>query len=100
MNKQEKDSMKIEVGFPECISIDLVQSTDLKHYEIFYLLFTAFLAPSAGFWVSFATSDNNKLLLTISIVFTIMTFVFGLFAYKYRSNTFKSSIKKTIYLNQ
>ncbi len=63
------DSMKVEIAFPECVRIELVQSNDLRHYEIFLWLVSLSASVASGFWVSFATISFNKVLLSVSGAF-------------------------------
>ena len=101
ITKPEKDqceSMKIEVSFPESVHIDLVQANDLRHYEIFLWLGTLFASAATGFWVSLATTSFNKVLLAASITFSVFTLIFGIVAYKYRSKIAGSKLKKVLSL--
>jgi hypothetical protein len=100
--KKEKsigESMKVEVAFPECVHIDLVQSNDLKHYEIFLWLVSLSASIASGFWVSFATIPFNKVLLSASLSFSVFTVVFGAVAYYYRSKISDTKLKKVLLLD-
>lgn len=100
--RQEKtmsESMKVEVSFPECVHIELVQANDLKHYEIFLWLVSLSASTASGFWVSFATLvPMNKALLGTSFAFSVMTLVFGGVAYYYRSKISATKLKKVLLL--
>lgn len=95
-NKVIKKSMEIEIGFPDCVRIELVQSNDLRNYEIFLWLSSLFSTAAAGFWVSFASGPFNKILLAVSLTFTLFTFVFGGLAVYYRKQIGVGKIKKTM----
>lgn len=103
MNKKNEnnviESMKVEVAFPECVHIELVQSNDLKHYEIFLWLVSLFLSVASGFWVAFATSPFNKILLSVSLTFSLFVMVFGGFAYYYRKKIKGMKLKKILLLD-
>lgn len=98
IDKPISESMKVEVAFPECVHIELVQSNDLKQYEIFLWLISLSLSVASGFWVSFATSTFNKILLAVSLAFSLFAFVFAGFAYYYRSKIRDTKSKKTLLL--
>ena len=95
---KKNEYMKIEVAFPECVHIELVQANDLRHYEIFLWLCSLFATASSGFWVSFATTTFNKVLLGTSITFSLFTIAFGGIAYWYRSKISNSKLKKILSL--
>ena len=96
--KNKNEAIKIEVAFPECVHVELVQANDLKHYEIFIWLCSLFASASSGFWVSFATTPFNKVLLATSITFSIFTIGFGWAAYHYRSKINDTKCKKVLFL--
>jgi ABC-type methionine transport system permease subunit len=100
--KNEKimtESMKVEVSFPECVHIELVQANDLRHYEIFLWLVSLSASTAAGFWVSFATMvPMSKVLFGTSLAFSIMTLVFAGVAYYYRSKIRDTKLKKVLLL--
>jgi hypothetical protein len=81
---ERRESMKVEIGFPECIRIELVQSNDLRNYEIFTWLGSLFSTAAAGFWVAFASAPFSKVLFGVSIIFTIFTLLFSILAFYYR----------------
>lgn len=92
------ESMKVEVAFPECVHIELVQTNDLKHYEIFLWLVSFSASTTSGFWVSFASVPFNKVLLGSSLSFSILTVAFGWVAYYYRSKISDTKLKKVLLL--
>lgn len=92
------DAMKVEVAFPECVHIELVQANDLKHYEIFLWLFSLALSVAAGFWVAFVTTPFNKVLLSTSLAFTAVALGFAWAAYYYRSRIGETKLKKVVLL--
>lgn len=94
------DPMKVEVAFPECVRIELVQVNELKHYEIFSGLGSLFSTAAAGFWVSYATTDPNKILLSVSITFSVFTVIFGLLAWHSRKKLTAAKITKTIHVKE
>jgi hypothetical protein len=98
--KKEKtmgDSMKVEVAFPECVHIELVQANDLKHYEIFLWLVSLALSTASGFWVSYSTViPRSGILLGTSLVFSVLTIVFGWVAYYYRTKISDTKLKKIL----
>ncbi len=97
--KTMSESMKVEVSFPECVHIELVQSNDLKHYEIFLWLVSFSASVASGFWVSFATiTPMNKVLFATSLAFSTMTFAFSAVAYYYRSKISATKLKKILLL--
>lgn len=92
-----KKNMEIQIGFPECVRIELVQVNELRHYEIFTGFGSLFSTAAAGFWVSYATATSGGIvLLGVSIVFTAFTLVFGGLAFYYRRKLNGSKITKTI----
>lgn len=90
------ESMKVEVTFPQCVKIELVQSNDLKHYEIFLWLVSLSASVASGFWVSFATLPTNKVLFAVSLAFSLFALVFGITAYYYRSKIKDTKLTKTL----
>jgi hypothetical protein len=92
----KKDEMKIEVEFPECVRIELVQGNDLRNYEIFTWLSSFFSTAAAGFWVAFASVPFNKVLFGVSIIFTLFTLLFGCVAFYYRGKMKGNKIVKSI----
>jgi hypothetical protein len=96
--KTISESMKVEVSFPECVHVELVQANDLKHYEIFIWLCSLFASASSGFWVSFATIPFSKVLFATSLTFSIFTLGFGGTAYYYRSKISDTKLKKILLL--
>lgn len=92
------ESMKVEVAFPECVHIELVQANDLKHYEIFLWLVSFSATTASGFWVSFATTNFNKALLGSSLAFSFLTLAFAATAYYYRSKISDTKLKKVLLL--
>ena len=92
------ESMRVEVSFPECVHIELVQANDLKHYEIFLWLVSLSASTSSGFWVSFSSVPFNKTLLGSSITFSLLTLIFGWVAYYYRAKISATKLKKILLL--
>jgi len=99
-DEKNDEAMRIEVSFPECVHVELVQANDLKHYEIFLWLSSLFSSATAGFWVSFATLPRNKVLFGTSIVFTVFTFAFGFAAYYFRKKIHDTKLKKILLLEK
>ncbi|HCC06179.1 TPA: hypothetical protein DEP94_02390 [Candidatus Nomurabacteria bacterium] len=93
------ESMKVEIAFPECVHIELVRANDIRHYEIFLWLISLSMSVSSGFWVSFATTPFNKVLLAVSLSFTLFTLVFGAVAYYYRLKIKDTKLKKILILD-
>lgn len=93
------ESMKVEVSFPECVHIELVQSNDLKHYEIFLWLVSLSLSVASGFWVSFATTTFSKILFAVSLAFSLFFIIFCVIAYYYRSKIKDTKLKKVLLLD-
>lgn len=98
IEKEIKGAMKIEIAFPECVHIELVQANDLKHYEIFLWLVSLSTSTASGFWVSFATTAFNKVLLGSSLAFSALSLVFSWVAYYYRSKISETKLKKVMLL--
>lgn len=96
--KSISESMKVEVAFPECVHIELVQANDLKHYEIFLWLVSLSASTASGFWVSFASIPFSKALFGTSIAFSVLTLVFGATAYYYRTKISDTKLKKVLLL--
>ncbi len=96
--KTMTESMKVEVAFPECVHIELVQANDLKHYEIFLWLVSFSASTASGFWVSFASVAFNKALFGSSIAFSFLTAIFASTAYYYRSKISDTKLKKVLLL--
>lgn len=88
--------MKIEVAFPECVHVELVQANDLKHYEIFMWLCALFASAAASFWVGFATVPFNKILFVTGLTFSMFMLVFGGFAYYYRAKISDTKLKRVL----
>lgn len=91
-----KKSMKVKIGFPECVRIEMVQSNDLRNYEIFMGLSSIFSTAGAGFWVAFATLTFSRVLLGVSIVFSLFAFLFIGLAFHHRWKMNGTKITKTI----
>lgn len=98
VEKTMTESMKVEVAFPECVHIELVQANDLKHYEIFLWLVSFSASTASGFWVSFAAVPFNKVLFGSSIAFSLLTIAFAWTAYYYRSKISDTKLKKVLLL--
>ncbi len=97
--KTISESMKVEVSFPECVHIELVQANDLKHYEIFLWLVSLSASTASGFWVSFSTiTPISKVLLGTSLAFSLLTLIFGWVAYYYRTKISATKLKKILLL--
>ena len=92
-------AMKVEVAFPECVHIELVQANDLKHYEILLWLVSLSASIASGFWVSFATISFNKILLSTSVAFSLFTLIFAVVAYYYRLKISDTKLKKILLLD-
>lgn len=90
------ETMRVEIGFPKCVCIELVQLNELNHYEIFTWLTSLFLTTAAGFWVAYATTTPNKVLLSVSVISTLFVIAFGAVAYFYRHKLDGGKIIKTI----
>ncbi len=99
IEKTMAESMKVEVAFPECVHIELVQANDLRHYEIFLWLVSLSASTASGFWVSFASIPFNKALFGSSIAFTVLTLVFGGTAAYYRFKIKGTKLKKILLLD-
>lgn len=93
------ESMKVEVAFPECVHIDLVQANDLRHYEIFLWLVSLCASTASGFWVSFASVSFNKSLFASSVAFSVLTLIFAGVAAYYRWKIKGTKLKKVILLD-
>lgn len=98
IDKIKDEAMKIEVAFPECVHVELVQSNDLKHYEIFIWLSSLFASATSGFWVSFATTPFSKVLFATSMTFSLFTIGFGWTSYFYRTKITETKLKKVLLL--
>lgn len=98
LDKIQEEVMKVEVSFPGCVHVELVQANDLKHYEIFIWLCSVFASASSGFWVSFATTSLSKVLFATSLIFSLFTIGFGWTAYYYRSKISETKLKKVLLL--
>lgn len=91
--------MKVEVAFPGCVHVELVQANDLKHYEIFLWLVSLMASIASGFWVSYVcTAPVDNAIGWSAVAFTVLTLVFGSIAYYYRSRINDTKIKKTFLL--
>ena len=96
MKEDNKKFMEIEIAFPECVCIELVQSNRLRNYEMFMLLDSLFISAATGFWVAFASAPFNNILFGVSIVFTLFSLVFIGLAFYYRKKMNNTKIKKRI----
>lgn len=96
MEQAISEAMKVEVAFPECVHIELVQANDLRHYEIFLWLVSFSASTASGFWVSFASTTLNKALLASSVAFSLLTIVFGVVAFYYRRKIKDAKLKKVL----
>ena len=101
-NKEEINKnldTKVVVTFPDSISINMVQSNELKHYELFLWLVTILAPVAASFLTAYLTGDiNNYGLLFSTIAFTGISALFVLLAIRYRKKVFHGSIKKEMLL--
>ncbi len=96
MEQAISESMKVEVAFPECVHIELVQANDLRHYEIFLWLVSISLSTASGFWVSFASAPFNKPLFASALSFSLLTLVFATVAFYYRRKIKDGKLKKVL----
>lgn len=53
-----KQDTNVEVSFPSCIKIELVQGNELRHYEIFFSLASLSLSTAVGFWIAYIGTPN------------------------------------------
>lgn len=95
MNKQMP--IKVQVSHPKEVTVELVQSNDVRHYEIFGWLFSLMMSIAAGFWVAYCTTEPSTSLLLSSIVFTLVSIIFLFFAgyYRYTMRRHTTSTKIT-----
>lgn len=96
MEQAISEGMKVEVAFPECVHIELVQANDLRHYEIFLWLVSLSASTAAGFWVSFASAAFNKSLFASSLAFSLLTLAFAIVAFYYRRKIKDAKLKKIL----
>lgn len=91
-----KEGMEVQIDFPKCVRIELVQANELRHYEIFMWLGSLFATSTAGFWTAYCTTVTNGALFWISWVFTGFTVAFGLTAFYFRNKLKTGKITKTV----
>lgn len=96
LEKTIAESMKIEIAFPECVHIELVQANDLRYYEKFLWLVSLLASTSSGFWVSFMSISFNKALFISSIAFTVLTLIFAWVAFYFRQKIKETKLKKVL----
>jgi len=94
----EGKSTKVEINFPSCISIELVQGNELRHYEIFFLVATLTLSTAVSFWTSYAITPNNTILFS-AWAFSGLTFLSIFLAFYYRSKLYAGKITKSTSLD-
>lgn len=94
--KQENNMMKVKIGFPEHVDVELVPASEIKHYEIFTHSLSLFLASASGFWTSFFTTPNNRILLIVSIVFSFFTILSLAMVIYYRKKIVNGKVTKVI----
>ena len=100
-NKKEinkKLDTKVVVSFPDSISINMVQSNELKHYELFLWLVTILAPVAAAFLIAYLADTKNNGLLFSTIAFAFISVLFVLLAIYYRKKVFHGSIKKEMLL--
>lgn len=93
-------AMRVEIGFPSCVSIELVQSNELRHYEIFFSLTSLSTSAAVGFWVALATTAYSVMLLIVAGVFTLFALLFGGTAFYFRRRMDGGKVIKTIHINE
>ncbi len=90
---------EVEVKIPARISIELVQGNELRHYEIFFSLFSISASTATGFLTALASSPENGALRASSIALTIFALIFlGAVVY-YNFKLRGKSIKRTTFLD-
>ena len=98
-NIKKNQDTNVIVNFPNEINIDLVQSNELKHYELFQWLVALLLSIAIGFWTAYCTLiDKDQSLFWSAIVFTVLSVLFIILAFYYRKKVYQGSIKKEISL--
>ncbi len=101
IEKGPDQETKVVVKFPDEISIDLVQSNELKHYELFQWLVALLLPIAVGFWTAYFTLPNkNQALFWSGLVFSVIAIIFIYFAFLYRKKVYRGTVKKEIYLKE
>jgi len=99
MIRNNESDTEIIIGMPDEVEISLVQANELKHYELFQWLVTLLLPIAVGFWTAYFTGIKNPELLWSALVFTGISILFVILAYKYRKKVFRGSIKKVATLD-
>jgi hypothetical protein len=91
----------ISVTIPNKIKTKLVDSSVLRAFEIWFSFGAAGLSISSSFWTAYFTNSEpklEKLLLCISIIFTVFTLVFFIIGYynRYKINKDSKEIELSI----
>lgn len=90
--------IKVQVSHPKQVTVQLVQSNDVRHYEIFGWLASLMMSIAAGFWVAYCTTEPSTSLLLSSVVFTTVSIIFlgfaGYYRYTMRKHTTTTKITK------
>jgi len=94
----DKYETRVEVNFPSCIQIELVQGNELRHYEMFFSVASLSLSTAVGFWTAHATAPNSSLLFS-ALAFSGLAFIAGAVAFYYRSKLYTGKIKKVASLD-
>jgi len=104
-NRVENESLTSEtevvVNFPDKLELSMVQSNELRHYELFQWLVTILLPIAVGFWTAYFTLETKTSSLWWSaLIFTSVSFLFVGLAFFYRKKVFHESIRKSVNLSE
>jgi hypothetical protein len=95
-NPPVKKSMEVEISFPKCVKVELVQGNELRHYEISFGLASLFASAATGFWTSYLSGIKTDTLWWVSFTFTIFALVFIGIAIFFRKKMAEEKITKNL----
>ena len=99
--RNSKSETEVVVNFPNKLELSMVQSNELRHYELFQWLVTILLPIAVGFWTAYVTlKEKSSTLMWSALIFTIISALFIGLAFYYRKKVFHGSIKKSINLSK
>lgn len=85
----------VDVHMPRHISIELVQGNELRHYEIFFGLFSILASTATGFGTARALSGPNGALTASSIAFGGLALIFLLATLHFRKKVYNGSVVRS-----
>ena|SRR3989344_4789853 len=96
---QKDNGTLVEVHMPRCLSVELVQGNDLRHYEIFIALFSVLASTATGFGTARALSGPNGALTASTLAFSVFALLFLCIALYLRQKIYNGDTVRSISLN-